>query len=51
MYELIKDQEYRDEFEASVEHLSKVWYILVGYTVLYGVICVIALKFIEKDKR
>ena len=51
LYELIKDQEYYSEYEASVEHISKVWYILLGYTVLYGVICVVALKFIEKDKR
>lgn len=51
LYELIKDQEYRHEFEASVEHISSVWFILVGYTVLYGVVCVVALKFIEKDKR
>ena len=51
LYDLIKDQEYRYEFEASVEHVSKVWLILVGYTILYGIICVVALKFIDKDKR
>jgi hypothetical protein len=51
LYELVKDQEYQPEFEASVEHVSGVWLILIGYTVLYGVVSVVALKSIEKDKR
>ena len=41
----------RTDYEHSIEHLLKIWLILAAFVVLYGIISIIALKFVDKDKR
>ena len=41
----------RTDYEHSIEHLLKIWLILAAFVVLYGSISIIALKFVDKDKR
>ena len=33
------------------EYVLISWLVMAGYTILYGVISVIALEFVDKDKR
>lgn len=40
-----------EEYEYTVGHQFGLWGILIGFTALYGVIAIIALKFVDKDKR
>lgn len=38
-------------YEHTAGHLAEMWLILLGFAVLYGVISVISLKFVDRDKR
>lgn len=49
--DIVDDQEYLDEFEADKSHITRVWMILFGYSLLYGAIAVGSLEFIDHDKR
>ena len=40
-----------DEYKYTVGNLGKMWMILMSFTLLYAIIAVISLKFIDKDKR
>ena len=40
-----------DEYKHTAGNLGKMWVILISFTLLYAVIAVISLKFIDKDKR
>lgn len=40
-----------DEYKHTAGNLGKMWVILILFTLLYAVIAVISLKFIDKDKR
>lgn len=40
-----------EDYEYSVGNFGKMWVILAAYTVLYALISIISLKFIDKDKR
>lgn len=46
-----KLEEWEKAYEHTAAHLSEMWVILLGFVLLYGVISVIALKFVDKDKR
>ena len=50
-----KQMEDRDRTNASFDHTAFnvliSWLVMAGYTILYGVISVIALEFVDKDKR
>ena len=39
------------EYEYSVSHIAQLWLTLILFTMIYGVISVISLKFVDKDKR
>ena len=40
-----------EEFEYTAGNLGKMWVILAIFTIIYAVIAVISLKFIDRDKR
>ena len=40
-----------DDYEATLQNLLNSWAILCVFIVLYGVVCVVALKFVDRDKR
>lgn len=44
-------EEIEKDYEHTGGHLLQMWGILLGFAVLYGIISVIALKFVDKDKR
>lgn len=48
---LFVEQAQKTDFEHTFGNLWMAWFLLAIYTVLYGIICVISLKFIDKDKR
>lgn len=39
------------DYEHSTGHLLSIWMVLILFSILYGIISVIALKFVDKDKR
>lgn len=39
------------DYEYTVSHLCELWLILISFILLYGIISVISLKFVDKDKR
>lgn len=39
------------DYEHTINHLCQMWIILIAFTFIYGVIAVIALEFVDKDKR
>lgn len=39
------------DYEHTDSHLLQIWLILAAFVALYGVISIIALKFVDKDKR
>ncbi len=39
------------EYEYSISHMAQLWLILIMFTLLYGIISIISLKFVDKDKR
>ena len=39
------------EYEYSISHIAQLWLTLILFTLIYGVISVISLKFVDKDKR
>ena len=39
------------DYEHTGGHLLKIWLFLFAFVILYGVISIIALKFVDKDKR
>lgn len=39
------------DYEHSSGHLLSIWMVLILFLILYGIISVIALKFVDKDKR
>ena len=48
----LEDEERTDPaFDHTVSNVLKSWVVMIGYTILYGVISVIALQFVDKDKR
>lgn len=49
--ELDIEQEPDEEFDASVSNVIKCWTVLSGYSLLYGIIGTVFLKFVDKDKR
>lgn len=44
-------EEMERNYKHEPGHLWEMWAILIAYTVLYGIIGVIALKFVDKDQR
>lgn len=44
-------EEMERDYEHSAGHLCQMWLLLLGFIVIYGIISVIALKFVDKDKR
>jgi hypothetical protein len=44
-------QEFEEEYKAETKHIVTCWGVLVGYSVLYGVIGTLLLKLVDKDKR
>lgn len=48
----IEDKERTDPaFDHTLSNVLLSWAVMAGYTILYGVISVIALEFVDKDKR
>ena len=43
--------EIKKSYEHTAGHLSGMWAILIAFAMLYGVVSIIALKFVDKDKR
>lgn len=39
------------EYEYSISHMAQLWLTLILFTLIYGIISVISLKFVDKDKR
>ena len=39
------------EYEYSISHMAQLWLMLILFTLIYGIISVISLKFVDKDKR
>ncbi|MBR2714769.1 MAG: ABC transporter permease [Ruminococcus sp.] len=39
------------DYEYSISHLVQLWLLLILFTVIYGIISVVSLKFVDKDKR
>lgn len=44
-------QEYELDFDGTAEHVAFTWLMLVCYCALYGAIAIVALEFIDRDKR
>lgn len=44
-------QTYEMEFDASVQHITTTWLVLILYSAAYGVIGVLFLKLVDRDKR
>lgn len=42
---------YMEDYEYVVSNLANMWLILLGFALVYAVISVISLEFIDKDKR
>jgi hypothetical protein len=40
-----------ENYEFTVGHLLGLWGLLIGFALLYGAIAIVALKFVDKDKR
>ena len=39
------------DYEYSVNHLAQLWLILIVFIMVYGMISVVSLKFVDRDKR
>ena len=39
------------DYEFSIGHICQMWLLLIAFTLIYAVIAVISLKFVDKDKR
>ena len=39
------------EYEYSINHMAQLWLTLILFTLIYGIISIISLKFVDKDKR
>ena len=42
---------YSAEFESSYDNIMSSWFTLIGYIILFPILSVIVLEFIDKDKR
>lgn len=42
---------FSSEFEHSAGNLTWIWFVLIAYTALYGILAAFSLRLIEKDKR
>lgn len=52
MEEQKEDEERTDSsFDHTKENILKSWWVMAGYILIYGIISMIALKFVDKDKR
>ena len=49
--EYLHEKTYRKIYEYKPELVLKRWGYLVIFTLIYGLICVISLEFIDRDKR
>ncbi len=49
--EMPYDAELPWEYSATAENLLQLWGILLGVSILYGIIGTIFLEFIDRDKR
>ncbi|HIT66057.1 MAG TPA: hypothetical protein IAB61_02270 [Candidatus Merdisoma merdipullorum] len=49
--EMPYDGELPWEYGATAENLLQLWGILLGFSILYGIIGTIFLEFIDRDKR
>lgn len=45
------DSALRADYLFSVAHLTGIWLLLMGFTLLYAVICVVVLRLVDKDQR
>ena len=43
--------QYAANYTHSAGHLLSMWMILIGFTLLYGVLATVSLEFIDRDKR
>lgn len=41
----------REDYEFKAGHLLGLWFLLIVFTALYGAVAIIALEFVDKDKR
>lgn len=42
---------YAEDYEFAASHLLQMWGMLMIFTVLYGVLCILALELVDRDKR
>ncbi len=47
----LADFRVREDYEFTAGHLFTMWFLLIVFTVLYGIAAAIALEFVDKDKR
>ena len=43
--------DYEADYEFSEPHLMKLWLILLAFAALYGILSIIVLEFVDRDKR
>lgn len=39
------------DYEYSISHMGQMWLLLIAFTAAYGIISIISLEFVDKDKR
>lgn len=42
---------YKDDYDFSQPHLLKMWLILILFIFVYGILSIVVLEFVDKDKR
>ena len=47
----LSDFRVKEDYEFTPGHLFGLWFLLIVFTVLYGIAAAIALEFVDKDKR
>jgi len=45
------DRSLRFDYEFSLGNLTRIWMVLIGFTLLYAIICVFALRLVDRDRR
>lgn len=49
--DLDTDQEYEYDFDGTASHVAFTWLMLCCHAAVYGVVAIVALEFIDRDKR
>lgn len=42
---------YKDDYDFSQEHLLQMWLMLILFIIVYGILSIVVLEFVDKDKR